>query len=317
MNYVSWLEEVSRYNLESVGAKAANLGELIKLHIPIPKGYVLKANAYKDFLYNTGIIDKIKPLLDSIDYKDIKSIERTHLSISEVFSKILIPKAITDEVIKYYKVLREKNHHVAIRSSSIAEDLPQSSFAGIHETYLYVSEDEFMECIKGCWLSLFTPRALIYRQTRNIKHEDASMAVIVQSMINSEKSGVIFTYHPITRNPEQMIIESVWGLGEALVSGSVTPDHYVVNKNLCKTIHRIISNKRVKVVYDFYKGKGTKMEEIPKDLANSESLSDSEIYNLCKMAKRIEEYFKHPQDIEWCIEENKIYILQSRPITTL
>ncbi len=315
---VLWLDEVDKDDVPIVGGKAANLGELLRVGIPVPEGFVVDGKTFMDFIENSGLKEKIVEILNSINVEDTKQLEEASKKIREMIESTPMPKDVEEEIKQAYRKLCEEAGEevfVAVRSSATAEDLPGASFAGQQETYLNVrGENEVVEKVKKCWSSLYTPRAIYYRVQKGFRHEDVSIAVVVQKMVNSEKSGVMFTSHPVTGD-KIAIVEAVWGLGEAIVSGMVTPDHYEYDRVERKITKVQIAEKKFMLTRG-EDGKTVKVE-LPPEKARARVLSDSEIEELVKLGEIIEDHYGTPQDVEWAIEKGKIYIVQSRPITTI
>ncbi len=315
---VLWLDEVDKDDVPIVGGKAANLGELLRVGIPVPEGFVVDGKTFMDFIESSGLKEKIVEILNSINVEDTKQLEEASKKIREMIESTPMPKDVEEEIKQAYRKLCEEAGEevfVAVRSSATAEDLPGASFAGQQETYLNVrGEDEVVEKVKNCWSSLYTPRAIYYRVQKGFRHEDVSIAVVVQKMVNSEKSGVMFTSHPVTGD-KIAIVEAVWGLGEAIVSGMVTPDHYEYDRVERKITKVQIAEKKFMLTRG-EDGKTVKVE-LPPEKARARVLSDSEIEELVKLGEIIEDHYGTPQDVEWAIEKGKIYIVQSRPITTI
>ncbi len=313
---VMWLDEVDKDDVPIVGGKGANLGELLRVGIPVPEGFVVDANTFRQFIESTGLKDKIIDILNKTDVNNIKELEEASKTIREMIESTPMPKEIEEEIRKAYRKLCEESGeevYVAVRSSATAEDLPSASFAGQQETYLNVrGEDDVVDKVKKCWSSLYTPRAIFYRVQQGFRHEDVSIAVVVQKMVNSEKSGVMFTSHPVT-GEKIAIIEAVFGLGEAIVSGEVTPDHYEYDRIQRKLVKVQVAYKKFMITRK--DGETVKVEL--GDKGKERVLSDEEIEELVKLGEIIEEHYGHPQDVEWAIEKGKIYIVQSRPITTI
>ena len=313
---VLWLNEVSKEDVPLVGGKAANLGELMKLEIPVPNGFVVDARTFNEFLEATGIKYQILDMLKGLNVEDTDELNRVSEEIRKLIINSEIPKNIEDDIRSAYRRLCEEEGEevfVAVRSSATAEDLPEASFAGQQETYLNVrGEDDVVEKVKRCWASLYTPRAIYYRVQQGFRHEEVSIAVVVQKMVNSEKSGVMFTSHPVT-GEKLCIIEAVFGLGEAIVSGKVTPDTYVYDRKQRKLVDVKVSEKTLMIT----RKNGETVEVELGEKGRERVLSDGEIEELVKYGEIIEEHYKHPQDIEWAIENNKIFILQSRAVTTI
>ena len=323
--YVLWFEEIDKNDLALVGGKSANLGELIKAGIPVPPGFAVTSYAYREFIERTGLKKKISEALKEVaKSKDPKAFEEVSARIRKVIEEEDIPDDIAKAIVENYRKLCEKvgkaNVPVAVRSSATAEDLPGASFAGQQDTFLNVEgEDEVLLKVKKCWSSLFTPRAIFYRQEKGINHDKVLMSVVVQKMVNAKAAGVMFTIHPVTGERDKIVIEGSWGLGEAVVSGSVTPDTYVVDKKTLKIIEKKISEKTHEVVRDPSSGRTVKVE-VPPERRNVPCLTDEEVVKLAELALKIEQHYGCPQDIEWAIDRDmrfpeNIFIVQSRPET--
>ena len=323
---VLWFEELSKDDVPLVGGKCANLGEMINAGIPVPPGFAITAYAYKRFIEETGISQKIYDILDETitDPKDPKQYEEASKKIRKLIESTPIPKEIQEAIVKAYRELSKRIGQqavfVAVRSSATAEDLPGASFAGQQETFLNVKgEEALLESVRKCWSSLFTPRAIFYRTEKGFRHEKVLISVAVQKMVNSRSAGVIFTLHPVTGDRSKIIVESVWGLGEAIVSGAVTPDHFEVDKNTFKILVKNVVKKTVEYVRDPKTGK-TVHVEVPPERQEAPSLTDEEVVELAKIAKRIEEHYGTPQDIEFAVDRDipfpkNLFIVQSRPET--
>ncbi len=323
---ILWFEELSKDDIPIVGGKNANLGEMTKAGIPVPPGFAVTAVTYKKFIEETGIAEKIYRIIEETvtDPSNPQQYEEASKKIRKLIEETPTPKYIEEEIVKAYRELSKragaKEAFVAVRSSATAEDLPGASFAGQQETYLNVrGEEEVLRTVKKCWSSLFTPRAIFYRQEKGFRHEKVLISVAVQMMVNSRSSGVMFTLHPVTGDRNIIVIESVWGLGEAIVSGAVTPDHFEVDKNNFNILTKQIARKEVEYIRDPKTGK-TVHAKVPEDRAEKPSLTDEEIVELAKIAKRIEEHYGTPQDIEFAVDRDlpfpkNLFIVQSRPET--
>jgi len=323
---VLWFEELSKEDVPLVGGKCANLGEMINAGIPVPPGFAITAYAYKKFIEETGISQKIYDILDETitDPKNPAQYEEASKKIRRLIESSPIPKELQDAIVKAYRELSKKIGQkfvfVAVRSSATAEDLPGASFAGQQETFLNVKgEEELLESVKKCWSSLFTPRAIFYRTEKGFRHEKVLISVAVQKMVNSRSAGVMFTLHPVTGDQSKIIIESVWGLGEAIVSGAVTPDHFEVDKESMKITMKNVMKKLVEYVRDSKTGK-TIHVEVPPERQEAPSLTDEEVIELAKIGKKIEEHYGTPQDIEFAVDRDlpfpkNLFIVQSRPET--
>ncbi|MEM2989574.1 MAG: phosphoenolpyruvate synthase [Halobacteria archaeon] len=323
---VLWFEELRKEDVPLVGGKCANLGEMISAGIPVPPGFAITAYAYKKLIEETKIAEKIYDILDETikDPKDPKQYEEASKKIRALIEATAMPKSIEEEIVKAYRELNKKvglkEVFVAVRSSATAEDLPGASFAGQQETYLNIrGEKELLESVRKCWSSLFTPRAIFYRTEKGFRHERVLISVAVQKMVNSISAGVMFTLHPVTGDRSKIVIESVWGLGEAIVSGAVTPDHFEVDKESLKITLKNTAKKTVEYIRDPKSGK-TIHAEVPLDRQDAPSLTDEEVIELARIARRIEEHYGVPQDIEFAVDRDmpfpsNLFIVQSRPET--
>ena len=311
-----------RLNLEIVGGKGANLAILYQRGFCVPDAFIITTSAFQ-YVLNNNQTKAALLTIDKLDVDNIKELEHVSSDIKITICNIALPNDIIDLIIKNYDKLCEKNTnmniHVAVRSSATAEDLPDNSFAGQQDTYLHVTKENLIEKIKECWASLFTARAISYRKKSNIDHKIVKLAVVVQIMISSEASGVAFTANPITGLRNEVVIDSTYGLGEALVSGLVTPDHYEIlfdNKEDPTIRVKTIGEKSIRII-----GKsdgGTETITTENNDKQIEALSDEYIIQLAKLAKQVEKSYNYqPQDLEWSFIKGKLYVLQARPITTL
>ncbi len=321
MEYVKWFEEISKDDVDVAGGKGANLGEMTQAGLPVPPGFVVTADAYEKFLEETGLREKIREILESHDLSDDKELREAAEEVQRLIVEAEMPEEIREEIVRAYRELCEKvgkdEEFVAVRSSATAEDLPEASFAGQQDTYLNVKgEEEVVKHVQKCWASLFNPRAIAYREEQGFDHFDVSIAVVVQKMVDADKAGVMFTVNPHTGDRDKLVIEAAWGLGEAVVSGEVTPDTYIVDKSSFEVIEEQVSEQEWMYTRDPETGE-TKKVEVPEDKRSERKLTDEEIKELAKTGVAIEEHYGFPQDIEWAIEDGEVYILQSRPVTTL
>jgi pyruvate,water dikinase len=298
------------------GGKAANLGELTSAGFEVPPGFVLTTESYDYYLKQNNLKDIISEALSGLDVSSDAALQEASGKIRKAFEEGDVPKDLEASVVEEYKKLgKGKYPLVAVRSSATAEDLPTASFAGQQDTYLNVSGPEsLLKSVKRCWASLFTPRALAYRVSKNFEHDKVKLAVVVQRMVNSDISGIMFTIDPNSELPH-IIIEAGYGLGEALVGGKVTPDTYVVDKFHRKILNRRISNQTWKLV----RGESGECmrQDIPQDLANKQKMTDEQILDLAEVGNQIEMHYDRPMDIEWAMEGGSMYIVQARPVTTL
>jgi pyruvate,water dikinase len=313
---VLWLEDVNADDVGTVGGKAASLGELIGAGLPVPPGFTVTAGTYRTFIEEAGIDEELFAAVD-VDPEDSVALREAEQTASELIMETPLPDDVREEVVERYRSMGEDGAEafVAVRSSATAEDLPDSSFAGQQETFLNVREQDLIRRVKECWASLFTQRAIYYRQQRGFPHADVDIAVVVQRMVDAEKSGVMFTSHPSTGDP-QITIEAAWGLGEAVVSGTVSPDNYVYDRERGTVDNVTIAEKKVEMVKDAETGETVELD-IEGDRRTARVLSDDEIGDLVALGERVEEHYGTPQDVEWAIHDGEIYMLQSRPITTI
>ncbi|MEM2439627.1 MAG: phosphoenolpyruvate synthase [Candidatus Bathyarchaeia archaeon] len=323
---VIWFENLRKSDIPLVGGKNANLGEMMNAGIPVPPGFAVTANAYRRFIEETGIADGIYGIIKETvrDPGEPKQYEEASQKIRALIESTPMPKDIEGAIREAYrelcKRLKAEAVPVAVRSSATAEDLPDASFAGQQETYLnVVGEDEVVGKTVKCWSSLFTPRAIFYRTQKGFAHEKVFISVGVQKMVNAKAAGVMFSINPVTGNPNQIVIEGNFGLGESVVSGAVTPDEFIVDKQSMKIVERRIATKKVMAVQDYATGK-TIYVEVPAKEQNKPCLTDEEVLKLAELAVRIEKHYGQPQDIEWAIDHDlsfpeNIFIVQSRPET--
>ena len=317
--YVQKFEDLNKSDIGIAGGKGANLGELTQAGIPVPPGFVVTAETYEKFMEDSGINDRVLDILDKIDINDTKALQ----AAAEEIKSIIIETPIPDDMVMFIKEaynqlcqrVGEDDTDVAIRSSATAEDLPEASFAGQQDTFLHVSGDEeVIEYIRKCWASLFEARAIFYREENDFEHSKVLIAVVVQKMAIADKAGVMFTVNPST-GEEIALIEGSWGLGEAVVSGDVTPDNYQVDKTNNEIINVTISDKKVMYTND---ESGTSVKvNVPENLRMERVLSDDELIELTEMGKRVQAHYGEPMDTEWAFERDNLFLLQARPITTL
>ena len=322
---ILWFNELSKEDVPLVGGKNANLGEMINAGIPVPPGFAVTAYAYKRFINETGIRDKIYDIIrETIKERRPEEYEEASKKIRNLIETTSMPRDIEEEIRKSYRELSKRMgkiaEFVAVRSSATAEDLPGASFAGQQETYLNVrGEDNVVKMVQKCWSSLFTSRAIFYREEKGFKHEKVLISVAVQKMVNAKAAGVMFTLHPVTGERNKIVIEGNWGLGEAVVSGSVTPDEWVVDKNTLEILEKRIVEKDIEYVRDYNTGK-TIHSKVPPERRKIPCLTEEEVKELAKLAIKIEKHYNYPQDIEWAIDKDlpfpqNVFILQSRPET--
>lgn len=310
------ISELRAGDIAIAGGKGANLGELMEAGFKVPPGFVLTTAAYDYFLEDNGLAERVSSILSGLKDTSNDSLDQSSKMIREAFEAATIPPDLADEVKEAYEALFQGEEGVvAVRSSATAEDLPTASFAGQQDTFLNVQGlDDLLDKIRKCWASLFTSRAISYRASKGFDHEKVKLAVIVQKMIDSEVSGIMFTVDPNSELPH-IIIEAGYGFGEAMVGGKVTPDTYVVDKFHKKIINKRVSRQDWKLVRN-ERGE-TVREDVPPDLREVQKLRDEEILELAELGNQIELHYDRPMDIEWCMEGGQIYIVQARPVTTL
>ncbi len=335
--YIVWFEEVGKDDVGLVGGKGANLGEMLNSGFPVPYGFVVTANAYFHFIEKNNLQRKINNLISIVNFNNQKELTDISMAIKKLINDAEIPKIIIKEITSHYENLISKEQKilhkkgilgeikgklkslyklplVAVRSSATAEDLPTASFAGQQETFLNVSgENVLIQKVKDCWASLFTERAIYYRHEQGFDHFRVGLAAVVQRMIQSEKSGISFSIDPVTNNKKVITIESIFGLGEYIVQGIVTPDHFEINKDSFEIVNKTISRQYVKLIKS---GKNNIEKKMGKNDGSKQKITDEQAIRIAKIVKNIEKHYYFPQDIEWAIENDTIYIVQSRPITT-
>ena len=311
--FIKTFKQLSKKDVKIAGGKGASLGELTKAGIPVPPGFVVETGAFDRFLEETDLFQDIKAQLKKINYRDVSSVDKSSHIIRDLIHDVEMPKDIAKEITNEFKKLGAR--YVAVRSSATAEDSSVASWAGELESYLNTTEKMLLTNVKKCWSSLFTPRAIFYRKENKLHQSHVSVAVVVQKMVESVISGICFTVHPVTQDRKQMIIEAGWGLGEAIVSGQITPDSYVLEKTKLSILD-INTNSQKKQIVKNTKG-GNKWVAVPKGKQGKQILSGKQIIELAEICLKIEKHYKKPQDIEWAYANNKFYIVQSRPITTL
>jgi len=338
MKFVAWFKELSKKDIGLAGGKGANLGEMYNARFPIPPGFVVTSQAYKYFLDVTGIGKEIFDKLAKLDVEDTAELEKTAKEIQELILDQDVPEEIALEIKRAYENLNvdysllkaniskdalsmikagREIPYVAVRSSATAEDLPQASFAGQQETFLNVKGAEsIVRAVQKCWASLFTARAIYYRVRNNFPHEKVLIAVIVQKMVDADVSGVTFSINPVTNNRNEILIEAAFGLGEAVVGGQVKPDEYIVDKTTFEIKSKKINTQPWMYVRDEITRRTVK-KSLTEAKGSEQKLPDDKIVELARIVKRIEDHYGNPQDIEFAVENGRIYIVQSRAVTTI
>ncbi|UQZ81061.1 Phosphoenolpyruvate synthase [Paenibacillus konkukensis] len=311
--YVLFFHQIDRSSLPYVGGKGANLGEMTQAGFPVPGGFCITTHAYNDFLQTSTEMDSYFAELDRLEPLQLEQVHQIGERIRTHLQQLSIPSPIMDAVIQAWTKEGSENFY-AIRSSATAEDLPNASFAGQQDTYLNVrGREELLQHVKHCWASLFTDRAIVYRAKNGFDHREVYLSIVVQQMVIPDTSGIMFTADPVNGNRAVVSIDASFGLGEALVSGQVTADLYKVKNN--QIIDKKISKKKL-AIYALPEG-GTVTKELSAQMQERQALTDKQIMELAALGKKIERHYGAPQDIEFCVADDELFIVQSRPITTL
>jgi pyruvate,water dikinase len=316
---VIWFKELSKDDIPCVGGKCANLGELYgKIGVPVPNGFAVSADAFRIFLEKNRAAEKIDALLAGLDVNNPAILEETSRKIRAQLESLPMPKEIKDSILTAYRELSKergrKEVAVAVRSSATAEDLPGASFAGQQDTFLNATGRTLLQRVQQCWGSLYTPRAIFYRQEKGFAQDKVLISVAVQEMIDSKVSGVMFTLEPVQGDRSKVVINASWGLGEAIVSGQITPDEYTVEKGTFRILDRKIFKKQRQIVYD--RGGGTTWAAVPEEMQNVQALADAVIVRLAQYGVQIEKHYGTAQDIEWAVDrDDRMFVLQARPET--
>ena len=317
---VTWFDEVTKADIPLVGGKGANLGEMFHAGIPVPRGFIVTADAYYEFLRVTKLVDELPRDLETLDVNDSKRLQEVSELIKNKMCSSPVPADMVGKIKAAYRKLGEGL--VAVRSSATAEDLPEASFAGQQSTFLNVQgENEVAAAVQACWASLFEPRAIFYRHEHGFDHLKVGIAVPVQRMVQSEVSGVLFTVEPLSSDRSKILVEAIYGLGEAIVSGEVTPDQYVLDKEELSIVHKKIARQEWQLVRNSKVAPGEVETNVrlavPISKQSVQKLSDKDIFALARLGKTIEGLYQSPQDVEWAKQDRQLFIVQARPITTL
>lgn len=319
MEIVKWFEEIGKADVNKAGGKGANLGELVRAGLPVPPGFVVTAQAYQLFTTVSGLSQKIMHSMEGLDVDDTAALQAKAKEIQQMIIATEVPDNIKSEIVKAYEALSKRDsvkaQFVAVRSSATMEDSEQASFAGMNATFLNVhGKEDLIQKVKECWASLYGARVIFYRVKKEFLDEPV-IAVVVQKMVNSDKAGVMFTANPSNNNMSSLVIEGAFGLGEVVVGGLVSPDYYEVDKSNMKIKDIRISHKNFKIIRD-EKGNNKNVNLDDKE-ANQRVLSEKEVEEITNLGLKIEKHYGSPQDTEWAMEGDKVYMVQSRPITTL
>ncbi len=325
MKNIYWLDELDKNSLSIAGGKGANLAEMYNAGFKVPEAFIVPAQSYFDFVRKNGLEEIIARETKNLDYENTAAVQKASQTIKTAILNARMHQEVAADVTRAYnKICNSKSMipsmneevFVAIRSSATAEDLPTSSFAGIQATFLNVKGSEnVVHAVKQCWASLFEARAIYYRQQQGFDHLKVGIADVVQRMVQSEKSGIVFTADPVFQDENKIVIEAGFGLGEAIVSGSVTPDKYVVEKGSYRILEKTPEKQERMITKT---AKGDEWVEVEQEMQEVQKLSNEEILALAKTCSEIERHYGgKPQDIEFAIEGKDIYIVQTRAITTL
>lgn len=321
MKFLKFFQDISKSDVHMAGGKGASLGEMTQAGIAVPPGFVVTAEAFDRFIHETQLKEEIDARIAEVNPDDMNSVDKASNVLRDVIHDTPMPEDLATEILAAFDELGAD--HVAVRSSATAEDSEIASWAGELDTFLNTTRDNVVERVKHCWSSLFTPRAIFYRYEKNLHDQYVSVAVVVQKMIQSEISGITFTVHPVTEDPDQMIIEAGHGLGEAIVSGQVTPDSYVISKSEMRIIDIHVGHQTKKLIKKDLDHQQLAKEEEQNawielhDAGKQQTLTGRQIIQVAEQCKIIEEHYGFPCDIEWALADGELFITQSRPITTL
>ncbi|OGD61656.1 phosphoenolpyruvate synthase [Candidatus Berkelbacteria bacterium RIFCSPLOWO2_01_FULL_50_28] len=309
-----WFSEVGKDDIPLVGGKGANLGEMSRAKLPVPQGFIITSEAYFQFIRDHRIDKFIAKEVKGIDSEASKKLNQIALVLQKAVKEKELPKALISAIEKAYDEMGKGP--VAVRSSATAEDLPDASFAGQQATFLNIEGHKaLIKAVRECWASLFEARAIYYRTVNKFDHLKVGIAVPVQRMVQSEVSGIMFSVDPVTNDTSKIVIDAGMGLGEAIVSGSVTPDHYVVKKESWDIASKEVSKQEWQIV------RGPDGNDVhrstPKDKLEGQKLTDEQIVKLAQIGAQVEAHYGKPQDMEWAFEGGSFYMVQSRPVTTL
>jgi len=314
----AFFKDIDKNDVSMVGGKGANLGEMTQAGFPVPNGFAITVASYNLFLDENNLRDEINGIVKTLDTNNPDQLEKAAKGIQKKILSGKIPESVGRETTRSYQKLSGllKKAQVAVRSSATAEDLPGMSFAGQQATFLNIKgESNLLNAVRECWASLFTPRAIFYRAQNKIPTEKVGICVIVQKMVQSIVSGVMFTVDPVKNDKERIVVDAVWGLGELIVQGSVVPDHYVIQKDTFAILSKEVSDQAIQLT----KINGeTKEIEVPKKQREFQKITNDEIIKIAKIGAKLQEHYYFPQDIEWAKDKSgNIFIVQTRPITTL
>ena len=312
--YVLPFDHPDATELSQTGGKGANLARMAQAGFDVPPGFIVATDAYTTFVVASGLQERIEADLSGVDNGDFRQLELVTEGLRDAIIRTPVPGEIAAAIVEHCANPGE----VAVRSSGTAEDLPGASFAGQHDTYLCVrGADDVVNAVRRCWASLWTARATAYRERKGFDHSTVQIAVVVQQMVDSEVSGVMFTANPMTAALDEIVINAAWGLGEGLVSGSLTPDLFVLQRDDLRVTSSVIGSKALKFVRDAGGPHGVVHQDVPEIDQVRPCLSDEQLAAVGDCGRRVSDYYGSPQDIEWAIADGRLYVLQSRAVTGL
>jgi len=324
--HIAWFKDLDADSLPVAGGKGTNLGIMYKLGFPVPNGFCVTAQTYQEYIETTGVKEQLQRLLQGLDKEDTDTLQQIATKIQDLIISTPIPDNVAEEIMDNYELLGADQHKasdiihakdvfVAVRSSATAEDLPEASFAGQQATYLNVKgKEKVVLAVLACWASLFTARAIYYREKNHFDHLKVYICAVVQRMVDADKSGIMFTINPATNSFNEIVIEAIYGLGELIVGGEINPDMYTVEKS-SREIKKIEVRKKQFGLFKNESGENEK-QEIPADEQSRQVLSDAQIKELARLGKKLEEHYEKPQDVEWAVERERLYLVQTRAVTT-
>ena len=310
------LGEEGSTELARVGGKAASLGKLVKADFPVPPGFVITTDGYAECIRANELETNIQKILAGIDYQNLGQLEAETAKIRDAVAGCALPDGLADQIARAYGELGD-DPYVAVRSSGTAEDLEDASFAGQYDTYLDIKgTDALLDAVRRCWASMWTARVTAYRQSKGFGHRDIGIAVVVQTMVQADVAGVMFIGNPMNARADEIVINASWGLGEAVVSGAVTPDEYIVGRDTLEIKRRTLGSKEKRTIRNGKTRIGTVEESVPDDLREQYTLTDEQAAELAEMGRSVTNYDDGlPQDTEWALSDGSFYLLQSRPVT--
>ena len=320
MTYILRFDEVDKDHINQVGGKGANLGEMVGAGLPVPSGFCVTAKAYQDFLTEAGLHVQISEIVAGMQPENMEDVKSRSESVQELITQSTIPNdiehSITQAYLKLCQEMGQDDLPVAVRSSATAEDLPDASFAGQQETYLNIrGAPSLLKHSRLCWASLWSHPAVTYRNEQGFEHEKVHLCIAVQAMIEADVAGILFTANPVSGSRDEALMNASWGLGEAVVSGLVTPDTITVSRPERQIRDYSVGSKEIAIHYA-HDG-GIVEVETSDDQRTGQALTDQQALDLADLGGEIEAHYGAPQDIEWALRRDKLYVLQSRAITTL